>query len=116
MSAVAGLGGLGFFIGRHHFWHFRELFLLGLTVFDVVETTKAGALSMSHLAARQEVRDLLKSLNIVTINERIAQVRDGHKGDVLTDPKIIPEAPKKPAVAKPASVAPNASGATAPAA
>ncbi|OYW12957.1 MAG: ATPase, partial [Rhodospirillales bacterium 12-54-5] len=41
---------------------FRELFLLGLTVLDVVETSKAGTLSMSHLAARQEVRDLLKSL------------------------------------------------------
>ena len=35
---------------------FRELFLLGLTVLDVLETTKAGTLSMSHLAARQELR------------------------------------------------------------
>jgi chromosome partitioning protein len=43
---------------------FRELFLLGLTVLDVVETNKSGSLSMSHLAARQEVRDLLKSLRI----------------------------------------------------
>ena len=32
---------------------YRELFLLGLTVLDVLETTKAGTLSMSHLAARQ---------------------------------------------------------------
>lgn len=75
---------------------FRELFLLGLTVLDVVETNKSGALSMSHLAARQEVRDLLKSLNIPTINERIAQVRAGHTGDVLTDPRIAPVAPKTP--------------------
>ncbi len=79
---------------------FREMFLLGLTVLDVVETNKSGALSMSHLAARQEVRDLLKALNIETINERIAQVRAGHKGDVLTDPTIAPaSAPKAEAPA-----------------
>ncbi len=70
---------------------FRELFLLGLTVLDVVETNKSGSLSMSHLAARQEVRDLLKSLRIPSIDERIAQVRVGQKGDVLTDPRIAPK-------------------------
>lgn len=69
---------------------FRELFLLGLTVLDVVETNKSGSLSMSHLAARQEVRDLLKSLRIPVIDERIAHVRTGQKGDVLTDPRIAP--------------------------
>ncbi len=74
---------------------FRELFLLGLTVLDVVETNKAGTLSMSHLAARQEVRDLLKSLRIPIIDARIAQVRAGSTGDVLTDPRIAP-AGKKP--------------------
>ena len=72
---------------------FRELFLLGLTVLDVVETNKGGtSLSMSHLAARQEVRDLLNSLRIPAIEARIAQVRTGQKGDVLTDPKIAPKA------------------------
>jgi chromosome partitioning protein len=71
---------------------FRELFLLGLTVLDVVETNKNGTtLSMSHLAARQEVRDLLKSLKIPSIEARITQVREGHKGDPLTDPKIAPK-------------------------
>ena len=74
---------------------FRELFLLGLTVLDVVETNKAGTLSMSHLAARQEVRDLLKSLQIAEIDARIAQVRTGQKGDVLTDPRIAPTAKAK---------------------
>lgn len=78
---------------------FRELFLLGLTVLDVVETNKAGTLSMSHLAARQEVRDLLKSLRISAIDERIAQVRTGSKGDVLTDPRIAPVAKKEPSAA-----------------
>lgn len=85
---------------------FRELFLLGLTVLDVVETNKAGTLSMSHLAARQEVRDLLKSLRIPVIDERIAQVRTGSKGDVLTDPRIAPVAKPKAEGAVPASEAP----------
>ena len=74
---------------------FRELFLLGLTVLDVLETTKSGALSMSHLAARQEVRDLLKSLRIPLVDARIAAVRAGQKGDPITDPRIqsIPPTP-----------------------
>ena len=70
---------------------FRELFLLGLTVLDVLETTKSGALSMSHLAARQEVRDLLKSLRIPVVDDRIMQVRAGQKGDPLTDPRVAPK-------------------------
>ena len=70
---------------------FRELFLLGLTVLDVIETTKGGnTLSMSHLAARKEVRDLLAALRIPSIDARLAQVRTGQKGDPLTDPKIAP--------------------------
>lgn len=71
---------------------FRELFLLGLTVLDVVETGKSGnSLSMSHLAARQEVRDLLAALRIPVIDARITQVRAGIQGDVLTAPRIAPK-------------------------
>lgn len=73
---------------------FREMFLLGLTVLDVLETTKAGTLSMSHLAARQEVRDLLKSLNIPIIEQRILELRGGNS-DPITAPKITPE-PARP--------------------
>ncbi len=77
---------------------FRELFLLGLTVLDVVETNKSGSsLSMSHLAARQEVRDLLGSLRIPAIDARIQQVRTGISGDPLTAPRIAPKnAPAAP--------------------
>lgn len=82
---------------------FRELFLLGLTVLDVLETTKSGTLSMSHLAARQEVRDLLKSLRIPAVDARINQVRAGHKGDPITDPRITPT---KPAAASDKPAAP----------
>ncbi len=49
---------------------FREMFLQGLTVLDILESSKAG-LSMSHIAARQEVRDLLKTLKIALIDERL---------------------------------------------
>ncbi|MFN7185547.1 MAG: division plane positioning ATPase MipZ [Alphaproteobacteria bacterium] len=55
---------------------FREMFLLGLTVLDVTETTAtSSSLSMSHLAARQEVRELLKALRIPAIDQRISDVR-----------------------------------------
>ncbi|MDH5772719.1 MAG: division plane positioning ATPase MipZ, partial [Rhodospirillaceae bacterium] len=40
---------------------FRELFLQGLTLMDVVEIKK-GNLAMSHIAARNEVRTLMDSL------------------------------------------------------
>lgn len=94
---------------------FRELFLLGLTVLDVVETNKAGTLSMSHLAARQEVRDLLKSLHIPSIDERIAYVRTGQKGDVLTDPRIAPKKAALAEAAQPASEPGSAPASEAPA-
>lgn len=51
---------------------FREMFLQGLTVLDIMEMNK-GALSMSHVAARQEVRDLLKTLRIAKIDEYITK-------------------------------------------
>ncbi len=83
---------------------FRELFLLGLTVLDVLETTKSGSLSMSHLAARQEVRDLLKTLRIPSVDARIAQVRAGQKGDPITDPRIAPKStPAKAEAAEPSA-------------
>lgn len=55
---------------------FRELFLQGLTVLDVMETGgKSNSMSISHVAARQEVRDLLKTLNIPGVNARMEQKR-----------------------------------------
>ncbi len=69
---------------------FREMFLLGLTVLDVLETTKSGSLSMSHLAARQEVRDLLKALKIPMIDARTTEIRAGKGGDPITSPHIPP--------------------------
>lgn len=48
---------------------FREMFLQGLTVLDIMEMSKSN-ISISHVAARQEVRDLLKSLRLPMIDER----------------------------------------------
>ena len=56
---------------------YREMFLLGLTVLDVMDTTGKKSLSMSHLAARQEVRDLLRVLRIPSVEERIHDMRTG---------------------------------------
>jgi len=43
---------------------FRELFHQGMTLMDVAEAEGRGALSMSHVAARQEVRQLLEALRL----------------------------------------------------
>lgn len=41
---------------------FRELFLSGLTLLDLKDGTNLVSMSMSHVAARQEVRELLRNL------------------------------------------------------
>lgn len=54
---------------------FREMFLQGLTVLDIMDSNAKGGLSLSHVAARQEVRDLLKTLRIPIVDEKIARDR-----------------------------------------
>lgn len=49
---------------------FREMFLQGLTVLDIMEMNGGVGISLSHVAARQEVRDLLKTLRLPLIDER----------------------------------------------
>lgn len=43
---------------------YRELFLKGLTLLDLREERTGVAMTMSHVAARQEVRDLVSTLNL----------------------------------------------------
>jgi chromosome partitioning protein len=43
---------------------FRELFLRGLTLLDLREQSSGVTLSVSHLAARQELRALLQAIGI----------------------------------------------------
>ncbi len=64
---------------------YRELFLQGLTVLDVMEANANVKVSMSHIAARQEVRDLLKTLNIERINERVEKLRQEEEQGVPQD-------------------------------
>ena len=46
---------------------FREMFLNGLTLLDLRD--QGFAFSLSHVAARQEIRDLLKALNLPGLSE-----------------------------------------------
>jgi chromosome partitioning protein len=66
---------------------FRELFLQGLTVLDVMEAANVK-ISMSHIAARQEVRDLLKTLNIDIIHQRIEKLRKEEEAKGIKEPEI----------------------------
>ena len=54
---------------------YRELFLQGLTVLDIMDVSNNVNVSMSHITARQEVRDLLKTLKIEKIDDRISELR-----------------------------------------
>ena len=73
---------------------FREMFLQGLTVLDVLENGSGGNLSLSHVAARQEVRELLKTLRIPVIDERVTELRalQAEKGEG-SEPGITEIAP-----------------------
>lgn len=90
---------------------FREMFLQGLTVLDVMEENTSVNVSMSHVAARQEVRDLLKALNIPLLNQRLQEGLDETKAEPVADsaakakpleesPKIEKEKPAKPVAEK----------------
>ena len=83
---------------------FREMFLQGLTVLDIMETSGNTSLSLSHVAARQEVRDLLKTLQIPLITERLSKTRGD---EVKADAPAVAEE-KKPETAAPAAEKPAA--------
>jgi len=50
---------------------YRELFLNGLTVLDVLDKKLGVSVSMSHVAARLEVRNLLRILGVPHINAKL---------------------------------------------
>lgn len=50
---------------------FRQLFLSGLTVLDLREKEMAFEMSLSHVAARQEMRQLLESLWLPSLTRRL---------------------------------------------
>ena len=53
---------------------FRELFPMGLTMLDLPQPGVEISLSMSHVAARQEVRELLTALKLPGLGARAASV------------------------------------------
>lgn len=50
---------------------FRELFLLGMTLLDLKHTNSPISFSMSHVAARQELRELLSFLEIPVLQQSL---------------------------------------------
>lgn len=53
---------------------FRELFLKGLTMLDLQKKGVGIKMSMSHVAARQEVRHLISELNLPGVSDRIEEL------------------------------------------
>ena len=77
---------------------FREMFLQGLTVLDIMEMNGGAGLSLSHVAARQEVRDLLKTLRIPLLDEHINKQRieeEDAKADAAEEKEKEKEAVKE---------------------
>lgn len=94
---------------------FREMFLQGLTVLDVMDTSMDVKITISHIAARQEVRDLLKTLRIPEIDRRINELRSAEEGlegitksDTAKAESAKPEPAKAEPVASPAAEAAKA--------
>jgi len=48
---------------------YRELFLKGLTLLDIIDEDTGIDVTLSHIAARHEVRELLKSLRLEQVAE-----------------------------------------------
>ena len=69
---------------------YKELFLNGLTLLDLKRGQGGVTLTMSHVAARQEVRDLVAALNL----PRFGPVEDGPAED---EPAAEPSAQDLPA-------------------
>jgi chromosome partitioning protein len=85
---------------------FREMFLQGLTVLDVMDTSMDVKITISHIAARQEVRDLLKTLRIPEIDRRINELRHAEENEgaaVVAKPEAAsPSAASAPVASEPA--------------
>lgn len=55
---------------------FRELFLRGITLLDLEKMQGQVNLSISHIAAKQELRNFIKSLNIKEINAVFSEMSE----------------------------------------
>ncbi|MBV8938321.1 MAG: AAA family ATPase [Alphaproteobacteria bacterium] len=71
---------------------FRELFLQGLTVLDIMQAGNTSV-SLSHVAARQEVRELLNSLRLPQVDERIATLRSAAREEEAAETNASSSSP-----------------------
>lgn len=53
---------------------YRELFLHGLTLLDIKPGISNITLNVSHIAAKQELNNLLRQINLVKLNEALANL------------------------------------------
>lgn len=53
---------------------YRELFYAGLTLLDLGDPGSKMRMTMSHIAARQEMRDLIASLNLPGLESELAEL------------------------------------------
>ena len=58
---------------------FRELFLNGLTLLDLAPSSKMVRFSLSHVAARQELRDLARAIGVVNAEDAAGTVAAAEK-------------------------------------
>jgi hypothetical protein len=83
---------------------YREMFLQGLTVLDVIDMSNNNSISISHVAAKQEVRDLLKTLRIPEVDRRINELRQREQeGAEPKETSVAPEPVEKTPSPSPAS-------------
>lgn len=73
---------------------YKELFLNGLTLLDLKRGGTGPSLTLSHVAARQEVRDLVAALNLPSLATESAQTDE-------PAPETTPEAPSPSGEAQP---------------
>lgn len=78
---------------------YRELFPRGLTLMDIIDHDLDMRPTMSHISARAEVWDLLKSLRVEKINKRLRQfsaIPKDHKETPVNNNSKQKEEAKKP--------------------
>lgn len=71
---------------------YREMFLQGLTVLDVMDKSMDMKITMSHIAARQEVRELLKMLRIPEVDRRINEIHQKEQASLKGGAVVMPPA------------------------
>ena len=65
---------------------FKELFVYGLTLLDleVISTFKDYKLSLSHLAAKEELRDLIRSIGLPMLKKKINETKYRNRERILS--------------------------------